>query len=54
MSEDKKIKPEDNAANMQNSNANTPGVNDQFKANQDNRANQLNPNNPEYKGKKKK
>ena len=40
-----KIKPEDNATNMQNPNPKTDGINDQFKAAQNNRANQLNSNN---------
>lgn len=43
-----KIKPEDNVSNMQNPNPDTRGINAQFKAAQDNRANQLNPNNPAY------
>ena len=43
-----KIKPEDNVSNMQNPNPDTEGINGQFKAAQDNRSNQLNPNNPAY------
>ena len=51
-----KIKPEDNVSNMQNpnpdtegiTNPDTEGINEQFKAAQDNRSNQLNPNNPAY------
>lgn len=43
-----KIKPEDNVSNMQNPNPDTKGINAQFKAAQDNRSNQLNPNNPAY------
>lgn len=40
----KQIKPQDNAANMQNGNKGTSGVNKQYSQNQGNRGKQLNPN----------
>lgn len=42
--------PQENSANQQNSNKGTLGGNDAYKAAMDNHANQLNPNNPLYKG----
>lgn len=41
---DKKIKPEDNIANMQNPNKGTSGTNKQYDQSQGNRGKQLNPN----------
>lgn len=41
---DKKISSQDNAANQQNANKGTPGVNKQYSQNQGNRGKQLNPN----------
>lgn len=41
--------PQENSTNQQNSNKGTLGGNDAYKAAMDNRANQLNPNNPLYK-----
>ncbi|MCW7552642.1 alpha-amylase [Endozoicomonas gorgoniicola] len=38
------IKPEDNAANMQNANRGSSGTNRQYDQNQGNRGKQLNPN----------
>lgn len=46
---DKKISPKDNAANMQNPNKGTPGVNKQYAQNQGNRGKQLNPNQKDKK-----
>ena len=40
----KPIKPQDNAANMQNANKGTSGTNRQYDQNQGNRGKQLNPN----------
>lgn len=40
----KKIKPTDNAANIQNANKGTSGTNKQYDQNQGNRGKQLNPN----------
>ncbi len=40
----KTIKPQDNAANMQNANKGTNGSNEQYDKNQGNRGQQLNPN----------
>lgn len=40
----KPIKPQDNAANMQNPNKGTSGTNKQYDQNQGNRGKQLNPN----------
>ena len=45
----KKITPQNNAANMRNSNKGTDGTNRQYDQNQGNRGKQLNPN---QKGKK--
>lgn len=39
------MKPQDNAANMQNANKGSNGVNKQYAQNQGNRGAQLNPNN---------
>ena len=39
-----KIKPNNNSANMQNSNKGTKGTNKQYDQNQGNRGKQLNPN----------
>ncbi|WP_336611676.1 hypothetical protein [Campylobacter sp. Cr9] len=39
------MKPQDNAANMQNANKGVSGVNKQYAQNQGNRGAQLNPNN---------
>ncbi|WP_394953769.1 hypothetical protein [uncultured Helicobacter sp.] len=41
---DKKITPQNNAANMQNANKGTSGTNKQYAQNQGNRGKQLNPN----------
>ncbi len=41
---DKKITPQNNAANMQNANKGTSGTNKQYDQNQGNRGKQLNPN----------
>ena len=41
---EKKITPQDNAANMQNANKGTKGTNKQYAQNQGNRGKQLNPN----------
>ena len=41
---DKKISPQDNAANQQNANKGTPGVNKQFAQAQGNRGKQMNLN----------
>lgn len=38
-------------ADSRNANAGTSGTNETYQAQLDNHANQLNPNNPEYKGK---
>lgn len=40
----KKITPQNNAANMQNSNKGTSGTNKQYDQNQGNRGGQMNPN----------
>lgn len=44
---EKKIKPADNAANMQNANKGTSGTNKQYDQSQGNRGKQLNPNQKE-------
>lgn len=44
MEEKKKIKPEDNAANMQNANKGQEGNNKQYDQNQGNKGKQKNPN----------
>lgn len=41
---DKKITPQNNAANMQNANKGTSGTNKQYAQNQGNKDKQLNPN----------
>ncbi len=41
---DKKITPQNNAANMQNANKGTSGTNKQYDQNQGNKGKQLNPN----------
>lgn len=46
------MKPIDNHANQKNANKGTSGVNKQYQAAQNNRANQLNPNNKLYQGNK--
>ena len=46
--------PLENSANQQNANKGTSGFNSAYKAAMDNHANQLNPNNPLYKGGKSK
>lgn len=46
--------PKENSSNQQNSNKGTPGFNTAYKKAMDNRANQLNPNNSLYRGKKSK
>jgi len=45
-------KQRDHKANQANSNKGTSGNNDAYQKAQDNRANQLNPNNLRYQGKK--
>ncbi|MDE3274296.1 hypothetical protein [Pseudoalteromonas sp. G4] len=42
----------DHKANQKNPNTNTAGTNAAYQKVLDNRSNQLNPNNPRYKGKK--
>ena len=42
--ENKSIRPSDNASNMQNPNKGTAGTNRQYDQNQGNRGKQLNPN----------
>ncbi|CAJ1892246.1 MULTISPECIES: hypothetical protein [Aeromonas] len=44
MSKHAPIKPTDNAANMQNKNAGSPGTNRQYDQNQGNRGKDMNPN----------
>ena len=46
--------PLENSANQHNANKGTSGFNSAYKAAMDNHANQLNPNNPLYKGGKNK
>lgn len=46
------VTPPNNMANQKNSNQGTVGTNKQYQAALDNRANQLNPNNPNHKATK--
>jgi hypothetical protein len=46
------VTPPNNVANQKNSNKGTSGTNKQYQAALDNRANQLNPNNANYKATK--
>ena len=48
----KNYTPQENSANQKNNNKGTTGFNTAYKKAMDNHANQLNPNNNLYKGKK--